>query len=146
MKVPEIDEEEINNMILSEKERNLKTRIWNNLNKEWLTEQNEKKRKKKEQAKKVKSQIMATSSIAQSMISEGDGLPIEDSQNNLQMNNMLDNESQLDSSESIVQSNQQEKKATKKRKREYEPEATVQDTIIKRFAMDSEFIKSIFKS
>ena len=55
MKLPEVDEEEVDNMILTKKERGLKIRIWNNLNKEWLTEQNERKRKKKEQAKKIKS-------------------------------------------------------------------------------------------
>ena len=43
MKLPEIDEEEIEKfMILDKQEREFKARVWNNLNREWLTEQNEK--------------------------------------------------------------------------------------------------------
>ena len=34
-------------MILTEQERSFKDRVWKNLNKQWITEQNEKKRLKK---------------------------------------------------------------------------------------------------
>ena len=71
MKLPEIDEEEIDKMILDKNERDFKSRLWNNLNREWITEQNEKKRKKKEHAKKIKrDQQLTNSSVAQSMLGE----------------------------------------------------------------------------
>lgn len=41
-------------MILNKEEREFKTRVWNNLNREWLTEQKKRKREKKEQAKRIK--------------------------------------------------------------------------------------------
>lgn len=49
------DDEEINQLILTEEERKLKTILWNNLNKDWIKEQQEKKRLKKEK-KKLKNQ------------------------------------------------------------------------------------------
>ena len=45
------DDPEINQMILTEDEKKLKTLLWNNLNKEWIKDQKEKKRLKKEQRK-----------------------------------------------------------------------------------------------
>ena len=45
------DSPEINQLILTADERKLKTIIWNNLNKDWIKEQHEKKRKKKEERK-----------------------------------------------------------------------------------------------
>ena len=42
--LPAINEEEIKKMILSEEEKNFKDRVWKNLNKQWIAEQNEKKR------------------------------------------------------------------------------------------------------
>ena len=42
------DDEEINQLILNEDEKKLKTILWNNLNKEWLEEQAAKKKKKRE--------------------------------------------------------------------------------------------------
>ena len=72
MNLPEIDEEEIDKMILKKDEREFKSRVWNNLNREWLTLQNEKKREKKEAAKRIKQMQNATiSSQVQSMISDG---------------------------------------------------------------------------
>ena len=47
-------------MILNKEEREFKTRVWNNLNREWLTEQKKRKREKKEQAKRIKSMQTAT--------------------------------------------------------------------------------------
>lgn len=81
-------------MILNKEEREFKTRVWNNLNREWLTEQKKRKREKKEQAKRIKSMQTATiSSVAQSMISEGSQIAIEDCQSNkgMQPQLILDN-------------------------------------------------------
>lgn len=47
----DIDDSEIEKMILSKEEREFKTRVWNHLNKDWISEQKVKKRKKKEMAK-----------------------------------------------------------------------------------------------
>jgi len=44
----EVDDSVIDKMILNEQERKLKTRLWNNLHKDWIVEQKEKKRKQKE--------------------------------------------------------------------------------------------------
>ena len=40
----DVDDAEIDQLILTEEERKLKTILWNNLNKEWILEQQEKKR------------------------------------------------------------------------------------------------------
>lgn len=45
------DDEEINQLILTPEEKKLKTIIWNNLNREWIKEHKEKKRKQKEERK-----------------------------------------------------------------------------------------------
>lgn len=37
-KLPAVDEEEIEKMILKEDEKALKTRLWNTLNQDWLTD------------------------------------------------------------------------------------------------------------
>lgn len=47
----DVDDAEIDQLILTEEERKLKTILWNNLNKEWILEQQEKKRQKKEKKK-----------------------------------------------------------------------------------------------
>jgi hypothetical protein len=49
-------------MILKPEERDFKTRVWNNLNKEWLEDQQERKRKKKEMKKKQKTYEIITNS------------------------------------------------------------------------------------
>lgn len=50
--ISDVDEEEIEKMILKPEERDFKTRVWNNLNKDWIKDQKERKRKKKEIQKK----------------------------------------------------------------------------------------------
>ena len=49
----DVDDAEINQLILSEDEKRLKTIIWNSLNKEWIQEQKQKKRDKKAKSKKL---------------------------------------------------------------------------------------------
>jgi transcription factor IIIB subunit 2 len=55
----DVDDAEIDQLILTEEERKLKTLLWNNLNKEWIQEQQKKKREKKER-KKLKSKMKKT--------------------------------------------------------------------------------------
>jgi len=47
----DVDDEEIDSMILNEDERRLKKVIWNNLNREWVKEQKQKRLQKKLLAK-----------------------------------------------------------------------------------------------
>ena len=60
--ISDVDESEIDKMILKPEERDFKTRVWNNLNKEWLEDQQERKRKKKEMKKKQKTYEIITNS------------------------------------------------------------------------------------
>ena len=52
-------------MILNEQERSFKDRVWKNLNKQWITDQNDKKRLKKLELKQRRA-LKATSSFASS--------------------------------------------------------------------------------
>ena len=47
--MPVVKDEDIKKMILSAEERNFKERVWINLNKQWIVEQNSKKRQKKDE-------------------------------------------------------------------------------------------------
>ena len=69
-------------MILKPEERDFKTRVWNNLNKEWLEDQQERKRKKKEMKKKQKTYEIITNSsqISQSAHANSAGAITPDSQ------------------------------------------------------------------
>ena len=46
--ISDIDDDEVEKMLLKPDERDFKTRFWNNLNKDWIIEQKERKRKKKQ--------------------------------------------------------------------------------------------------
>jgi hypothetical protein len=46
--ISDIDDDEVEKMLLKPDERDFKTRVWNNLNKDWIIEQKERKRKKKQ--------------------------------------------------------------------------------------------------
>lgn len=46
--ISDIDDDEVEKMLLKPDERDFKTRVWNNLNKDWIIEQKEKKRQKKQ--------------------------------------------------------------------------------------------------
>lgn len=62
----DIDEAEIEKMILGQEERELKTIIWNNLNKDWIAEQKVKKRTKKAALKQIKAQKLSQSAASSS--------------------------------------------------------------------------------
>ena len=63
--LPSIKEGEIEKMILNEQERSFKDRVWKNLNKQWITDQNDRKRLKKLELKQRRA-LKATSSFASS--------------------------------------------------------------------------------
>lgn len=71
-------------MLLKPEERDFKTRVWQNLNKDWLEEQTERKRKKKELIKKQKSFEIIThsSQVSQSVQANSAGVmtPASDQQ------------------------------------------------------------------
>ncbi len=73
----DVDDQEIDEMILSESEQRLKKVIWNNLNSDWLKEQRDKKRLRKEQAKIKKAQSKRAPKIKRESIKIEANNPID---------------------------------------------------------------------
>lgn len=71
-------------MILKPEERDFKKRVWQNLNKDWLEDQQERKRKKKELSKKAKQLEIIThsSQVSQSVQANSAGVMTPDSNTN----------------------------------------------------------------
>ena len=63
--LPKIKDSDIDKMLLNSQERDFKARVWTNLNKQWLVEQKEKKRIKKQEIKARKA-LKTTHSFASS--------------------------------------------------------------------------------
>ena len=94
-------------MLLKPDERDFKTRVWNNLNKDWIIDQKERKRKKKLLQKKQKYQTLTNSSqISQSAAANSAGVmtPDNTTQLNFVLNQALLEKKLLDNSNYDVNS------------------------------------------
>ncbi len=86
----DVDDAEIDDMILSESEQRLKKVIWNNLNADWLKDQKEKKRIRKEQAKLKKEQNKRSPKIKKEPIKIEASNPIEAIKQAPKLKNVID--------------------------------------------------------
>ncbi|CDW72004.1 transcription factor iiib 90 kda subunit [Stylonychia lemnae] len=84
----DVDDAEIDQLILTEEERKLKTILWNNLNKDWIQEQYEKKRLKKEKRKLKNQGNKKSKQIKKQLIVRNATNPIDAIRNSAKLGNI----------------------------------------------------------